>query len=79
MRDQQLFRRVAHRSRIVHHQRLRVDVLQQVSRRDVGHVEWRVLAHQNHVHQGQVQQHRIAEAEMLALRALHADRPGACL
>jgi hypothetical protein len=61
VRDEQLLRRVAHAGRVVHHQRLRVDVLQDVGGRDVGHVEGRVLAHQHHVGTG-------AEVELL-LRA----------
>ncbi len=34
---------------------LRVDVLQQMRRGDIGHVERRVLAHQHHVHRAEVE------------------------
>ena len=48
-RDEQLFRRVAHRGRVVDHERLRLGALQQVRGGDVGHVERRVLPHQHDV------------------------------
>jgi hypothetical protein len=47
--DEDLFRCVAHMRGVVHHQGLRVDPLQQVRGGDVGHVEGRILAQQNHV------------------------------
>jgi hypothetical protein len=49
MRDEQLFRRVAHARRVIHDQRLRMDMLQDVRRRDVRHVERRILAQQHDV------------------------------
>ena len=47
--DEQLLGRVADRDRVVDHQRLRVDPLEQVRGRDVGQVERRILAHQHDV------------------------------
>ena len=47
--DEHLFRRVAHLRRIVDHQRLRMDALEQMRGGDVGEVERRVLAQQHHV------------------------------
>ncbi len=81
MRHQQLFRSVAHRNRVVHHQRAAavgaVDVLQHVGGGDVGHVEGRVLAHQDHVHGRQVQDELVAELVVVAGDALHRHRTGA--
>ena len=54
MGDEQLLRRVADMDRIVDHQGLRMDVLQQMGGGDVGHVEGRVLAHQDDVHGRQI-------------------------
>ena len=50
MSDEQLFRCVADAGRVVDDKGLGVDMLQQVGRRDVGHVERRILAHQDHIH-----------------------------
>ena len=47
--DEQFFRRVAHMARIVDHQRLGMDALQDMRGGDVGHVEGRVLAHQHDI------------------------------
>ena len=49
-RGEELFRRVAHARRVVHDQHGVAHMLEQMRRRDVGHVEGRVLAHQDHVH-----------------------------
>ena len=76
MRDQQLLRRVPHRSRIVHHQRLRMDVLQQMRRGDIGHVERRILTHQHDVHRAQIQFRHLPERVMTAEPALHGHRAG---
>ena len=62
MRHQQLFRRVAHAHRVVHHQGLGVDMLKQMGGGNVRHVEGRVLAHQDNVHIGQID--RLAGAQM---------------
>ena len=45
----QLFRRIADRRRVVDDQGLVLDPLEQVRRRDVAEIEWRVLAHQDDV------------------------------
>jgi hypothetical protein len=46
----QLLRRIAHRRWIVDHQRpVFRQQFQEMGRGDVGHVEWRVLPHQDHV------------------------------
>ena len=75
--DENLFRAVAHPCRIVDHQRLRMDALQDVGRRDVVHVERRVLAQQDHVHFRQISAHRLAQLEMppLLVRELHRFHP----
>jgi len=75
MRDEQLLRCVAHARGIVHHQGLRMDVLEQVGGGDISHVEWRILAHQDHVHSRQVHDRRVAELEMPTPLALHPQRP----
>ena len=49
-----LFRRVAHLRGIVDDQRLRLQPLEQVGRRDVSEIERRVLAQQHHVECAQV-------------------------
>jgi hypothetical protein len=48
-RHEQLLRRVAHVERIVDHKRLGMNPLEQMSGRNVGHVERRVLPHEHHV------------------------------
>jgi hypothetical protein len=52
--DEDLLRRIAHPGRIVDHQRLRMDALEEMRRRDVVHVEGRILAQQHHVHLRQI-------------------------
>ena len=74
MGNEQFFRRIAHLFRIVHHQRIRVDVFEQVGRRDVGHVERRVLAHQHHVDRREVQHFGRAERVVIAQLAAHPHR-----
>ncbi|BBK39856.1 hypothetical protein STAQ_49340 [Allostella sp. ATCC 35155] len=63
--------------RVVHDQGLRVDVLQEMGRRDVGHVEGRVLPHQDDVHGGEVDRLPRAEAVVVALLAPHLQRAAA--
>jgi hypothetical protein len=77
VRDQQLLGSVPHRRWVVHHQRVRMDVLQQMGRSDVSHIERRVLAHQHHVHSCEVQQDQLAEAVVGAPLAFDRDRAGA--
>ncbi len=74
----ELLRRVAHRRRIVDHERpVRRQQLEQMGRGDIGHVERRVLAHQDHVDAGEVELLRGAEAVMMAVAADHLERPPA--
>ena len=54
-----LLGRVAHVGRIVDHQRLGMDALEQVRGGDVGHVERRVLAQQDHVQLAEIHGARI--------------------
>ena len=77
MRDEQLLRRVAHARRIVHHQRLGMDVLQQMRRRDVRHVERRILAQQDDVERRQVEHLGRTQGEVVALLAPELHRLGA--
>ena len=74
---EQLLGRVAHLHRIVDHQGFGVDLLEQMSRRDVGHVERRVLPHEHHVHDGQVEHLRRTQGEVVSLLAAHLERPRA--
>ena len=53
-----------------------MDMLQQVGRRDVAHIERWVLAHQNDVHCGKVEQLRFAERKVIATFAPYFKRPG---
>ena len=69
--DVDLLRRVAHLGRVVHDQGRRMDMLEKVGRRDVGHVEGRVLAQQDRVHLRQVGEPRFAEIGMAALLGPH--------
>ena len=45
-----LFRRITHRRRVIDHQCLRVNTLQQMRGGNIMHVKGRVLAHQHHIH-----------------------------
>ncbi len=71
MRHQQLFRRVAHGGRIIHHQGRGVNMLQNMRGRDIGHVEGRILAHQHHVHRRQFHTLGRLGVEMRAALTLH--------
>ena len=64
--DEEFLRRVPHMDRVVDHQRVCLDVLQNVGGGDVGHVEGRVLAHQHDVHAGEIDGLRRAEGEVIA-------------
>ena len=75
MGDEKLLGRVADVEGIVDDQGLGVDVLQEVGGGDVGHVEGRILAHENHVHQRQVEFLHLPQAKVVAFLA--ADRQGA--
>ena len=74
--DEQLLGRVADMVRVVDHQRLRVDAVEQVRGRDVGEVEGRVLAHQDHVHGREVDDLGRPEADMVAALAADLERAG---
>ena len=65
-RDEQFLRRVAHMGRIVDDQRPGMDALEDMRRRDVGHVERRVLPHQHDIGLRQVVDARLAQREMIA-------------
>ena len=69
--DVDFLRRVAHLGRVVHHQRRRVDMLEKMGRRDVGQVEGRILAQQDHVHLREVGEPRFAEVGMVARLGPH--------
>lgn len=73
--DEQLFRRVADPDRIVDHQCLGVNVFQHVGGRDIGHVEWRILAHQHHIHGREIEGFHLAELVVTALFPPHGQRP----
>ena len=69
-----LLRRVAHVRGIVDHQRLGMDALQQMRGRDVGHVERRVLAQQDHVQLGEIDGARVGKLEVAAGLVLDGER-----
>ena len=72
--DEQFFRRIADRARVVHYQRFARDAFQQVSGRDVADVERRILAHQHHVDVlSEVEHDGRAGGEMVAFDASHRD------
>ena len=76
--DEQFLRRVAHRGRIVDDERAVLgQQLEQMGRGDVGHVEGRVLTHQDDVDAGEVELFDGAEAVMVALARAHLERPAA--
>ncbi len=59
--------------RIIDHEGLRVDVLQQMGRRDVGHVKGRILAHQDHIHVTQIHRVGILRLKMISGHIMQAD------
>jgi len=74
----QLLGRRAHLGRIIDHQGLGMHPLQQIGGGDIGHVEGRVLTHQDDVHVlCQIQPLLGAEIRMIALLAPHRHRTGA--
>jgi hypothetical protein len=70
LRDEDLLGRVAHLRRIVDDERLRMDALEEMRRRDVGHVEGRILAQQHHVGLREVDPLGLAQGGMAALDVL---------
>jgi hypothetical protein len=75
IQHQQFFRAVAHPERVVDHQGLGMDHLQQVGIGDIAHVEGRILAQQHHVHLAQIAGLARAQREVVALLGLHLKRP----
>ena len=68
---EQLLGRIAHGPRVIHHQRVIGDPLEQISGGDVADVERRVLAHQHDVNVGgQVERLEFTRAEMIAFDPL---------
>ncbi len=53
-----------------------MDVLQHVGGGDIGHVEGWILAHQDHIETGEIEQLRLAHLMMIAQFALQLHRPG---
>ena len=77
MRDQQLLGRRPDLGGIVHHQSLWMHRLQQIGRGDIGHVEGRILAHQDDVDVfAEIQLHLLAEGDVVALRLAQGHRAG---
>jgi hypothetical protein len=74
MGGKELLGRVAHADGIVDHQRLVAHMLQEMGCGDVGHVEGRVLPHQDHVHGGEIEHLLWPELEVPAVLALHLER-----
>ena len=64
-------RRVAHMRRVVDHQRLGVDALEQMGGGHISEVEGRVLAQQHHVEFGELHAPRLIEREMVAGLVAH--------
>ena len=69
------FRRIAHLRRVVDDQRLGLEPLEQVRRRDVGEIERGILAQQHHVERSELGAFRCTELEMIALPVAHLQRP----
>ena len=61
--------------RIVDHQGLGMQPLQNMGGGDIGHVERRVLAHQHHIRRRQVVNKSLAQREMIAFDGAHVQRP----
>ena len=71
---EQLFRRVAHAGRIVHHQRLRMQPFEKMRRGDVGEIERRVLPQQDDVERGKRLAPRFAQRKMIAGLVAHGEQ-----
>ena len=61
--------------RVVDHQRLRVNMLENMGGGYIGHVKGRVLAHQHHVQFAQVSLAGLAQGKMIALLTAHLQGP----
>ncbi len=76
--DEELLRRVAHRGGVVDDERsVFRQQLEQMRRADIGHVEGRVLAHQDDIDAGEVELLERAEAVVVALPSHDFERPRA--
>ena len=72
--DQELFGRVAHPEGIVDDERSALEPVQNVGRRDVTHIEGRVLAQPDDIDIAKVQIDGLAQIRVTALDALHRQR-----
>ena len=72
--NQELFGEIAHPERVIHNQRARVDHLQQMGRRDIAHVERRVLAQPNNIVFRQIDFGFLPIADVIAFLAAQRDR-----
>ena len=63
---------------IVDHQRARMNPLQQVRRRDVGKIEWRILSHQNDIEMREVDTLAVAKGKMIPEDVAHRERLHGC-
>jgi hypothetical protein len=72
--DEDFLGRVAHPVRVVDDQRAFGQALQDVGRRDVAHVEGRVLAQVHHVHGAKVERLHLAQREVVAAFVAHGQR-----
>ena len=73
---EELLGRVPHAHRVVDDEGRGVDVLEEVGGRDVGEVEGRVLAHQDHVEPGEIDRLESSEGCMCAALAPDLERLG---
>ena len=74
LHDEDLFGRIAHPGRVVDDQRFRMDAFENMRRRDVVHVERRVLPQKHDIHPGQVRALGRTQGEMIALDVAHGQR-----
>ena len=63
---------------IIHHQGLGVNTLQDMGCGDIGHVEGRILAHQDHIEFGQVNHLFGTQGRVIATLAPEFHRSGTC-
>ena len=74
----EFLRRIAYRGRIIDDERAVFrQQLEKMGRRDVGHVEWRVLSHQDDVEPGKVELFEGAETMVIAVAAGDLEPPTA--
>ena len=76
LRDEDLFRRVADMRRIVDDEGVRMDPFEKMRRRDVGQIEWRILAQKDDVHRRKVDAPRLAHGDVVAVDVAHLDGLG---